>query len=48
MAEATMNRGASPQNTLALNMKLIAQHELDGFGGIGESIMHQRRKTKLT
>lgn len=44
MAEATMQRGASPQNELSLNMKLIAQHELDGFGGIGEGMgMHKTK-----
>ena len=44
MAEGTMNRGASPQNELSLNMKLIAQHELDGFGGIGEGMgMHKTK-----
>ena len=44
MAEGTMQRGASPQNELSLNMKLIAQHELDGFGGIGEGMgMHKTK-----
>lgn len=44
MAEGTMNRGAQAHNTLALNMKLIAQHELDGFGGIGEGMGMQKTK----
>ena len=44
MAEGTMNRGASPQNELSLNMKLISQNELDGFGGIGEGMgMHKTK-----
>ena len=39
-----MNRGASPQNELSLNMKLISQNELDGFGGIGEGMgMHKTK-----
>src|SRR5829696_6582991 len=44
MAEGTMNRGASPQNELSLNMKLISQNELDGFGGIGEGMGMQKTK----
>ena len=28
--------------TLALNMKLLAQHELQGFGGLGEGIAMQQ------
>ena len=44
MAEGTMHRGAQPQNELSLNMKLISQNELDGFGGIGEGMgMHKTK-----
>jgi hypothetical protein len=32
----SMNPGAQAGKSLALNMKLLAQHELNGFGGIGE------------
>src|SRR5213596_3955493 len=30
-----------PDQTLALNMKLLAQHELGGFGGLGEGMAMQ-------
>ncbi len=40
----TMNPGRQPDKTLALNMKLLAQHELNGFGGIGEGINMQVTK----
>src|SRR3954447_252928 len=30
-----------PDQTLALNMKLLAQHELGGFGGLGEGMSMQ-------
>src|SRR5436305_2576888 len=30
-----------PDQTLALNMKLLAQHELGGFGGLGEGMSLQ-------
>jgi hypothetical protein len=33
--------GARADQTLALNMKLLAQHELDGHGGIGEGMALQ-------
>src|SRR5438128_9740375 len=32
---------ARPDQTLALNMKLLAQHELGGFGGLGEGMSVQ-------
>jgi hypothetical protein len=35
---------ARPDQTLSLNMKLLAQHELDGFGGIGEGIAMQQTR----
>jgi hypothetical protein len=31
-----MNPAGQGSRTLALNMKLLGHHELDGFGGIGE------------
>src|SRR3954470_21476405 len=33
-----------PDQTLALNMKLLAQHELGGFGGLGEGMSVQLAK----
>jgi hypothetical protein len=33
-----------PDRTLAWNMKLIAQHELSGFGGVGEGMAMQKAK----
>ncbi|MEI7531438.1 MAG: hypothetical protein WCK52_05860 [Betaproteobacteria bacterium] len=33
-----------PDQTLSHNMKLIAQHELEGFGGLGEGISMQMTK----
>lgn len=40
-----MNRTASPagraDQTLALNMKLLAHHELEGYGGLGEGMAMQ-------
>lgn len=40
-----MNRSASPaaraDQTLALNMKLLAHHELEGYGGLGEGMAMQ-------
>jgi hypothetical protein len=35
---ATLTAGARPDQTLALNMKLMAHHDLTGFGGIGEGM----------
>ena len=32
----SLGKGARASETLAWNMKLIAHHELDGFGGMGE------------
>src|SRR5262245_57438778 len=43
-AEGSMRPGAQASQTLALNMKLIAQHELQGFGGVGEGISLQPTK----
>ena len=36
--------GAKAGNSLSLNMKLLAHHELDGFGGIGEGMALQQTK----
>jgi len=36
-----MAKGSKPSDTLAWNMKLIAHHELDGFGGMGEGMNMQ-------
>ena len=32
---------ARPDQTLSLNMKLLAHHELDGYGGLGEGMSIQ-------
>ena len=40
----SMNPGAQASQTLSLNMKLLAQHELGGFGGIGEGMGMQATK----
>ena len=39
-----LNPGAQASRTLALNMKLLGQHELAGFGGIGEGTNMQATK----
>ncbi len=41
MAPALPGIGSRADQTLALNMKLLAQHELQGFGGIGEGMAMQ-------
>ena len=33
--------GSRPEQTLSLNMRLLAQHELHGFGGLGEGMAMQ-------
>ena len=33
--------GSRPDQTLSLNMRLVAHHELQGFGGIGEGMALQ-------
>ncbi len=38
MATALPGGGSRPENTLALNMRLLAHHELQGFGGMGEGM----------
>ena len=38
MASTLPGSGSRPEQTLALNMKLLAHHELQGFGGIGEGM----------
>ncbi|HZM45857.1 MAG TPA: hypothetical protein VFC14_13560 [Burkholderiales bacterium] len=44
MAEASMGRGRQADQTLSLNMKLISQHEMGGFGGMGEGMgMHKTK-----
>jgi len=40
----SMSPGAQASQTLALNMKLIAHHEMDGFGGVGEGMGMQKTK----
>ena len=41
MAQGLINAGRQADQTLSLNMKLLAHHELDGFGGIGEGFTMQ-------
>lgn len=43
-AEGYLQRGGQATQTLALNMKLLAHHELAGFGGIGEGMSMQKTK----
>ncbi len=38
MASTLPGISARPDQTLALNMKLVSHHELQGFGGIGEGM----------
>jgi hypothetical protein len=38
MASTLPGSGSRPEQTLALNMKLLAHHELQGFGGMGEGM----------
>jgi len=40
----TMSPGRQASQTLALNMKLIAHHEMGGFGGVGEGMGMQKTK----
>ncbi len=40
----SLSPGAQASKTLALNMKLLAHHELNGFGGIGEGVNMQATK----
>ena len=43
MSQATpMSPGSQASQTLAFNMKQIAQHEMQGFGGMGEGISMQK------
>ena len=44
MEKGFVNAGRQPAQTLAHNMKLLAQHELNGFGGIGEGFTMQATK----
>ena len=44
MTGSIASPGSQASQTLALNMKLVAQHELDGFGGIGEGFNMQATK----
>lgn len=37
-AKTNLARGASPADTLIWNFKQLGQHELNGFGGLGEGI----------
>ncbi|MDH4190861.1 MAG: hypothetical protein OEW21_11730 [Betaproteobacteria bacterium] len=41
MAKNLPGAGARADQTLALNMRLLAHHELEGFGGIGEGMALQ-------
>ena len=41
---STAPRAARPDQTLALNMTLLAHHELAGFGGMGEGMAMQQAK----
>ena len=41
---STAPQAARPDQTLALNMKLLAHHELAGFGGMGEGMAMQQAK----
>ena len=43
---ATLSGKARADQTLALNMKLLAHHELQGFGGIGEGMAIQLTRDK--
>src|SRR5258706_6670225 len=38
MAQTLPGIATRPDQTLALNMKLLSHHELQGFGGIGEGM----------
>src|ERR1039457_6829277 len=38
MASSLPGSGSRAEQTLALNMRLLAHHELQGFGGIGEGM----------
>ena len=40
--ETTFLSSGRPEQPMARNMKLLAQHELDGFGGLGEGIAMQQ------
>jgi hypothetical protein len=42
--EGSLRPGAQAAQTLSFNMKLLAHHELAGFGGIGEGINMQRTR----
>src|SRR4029453_7453606 len=42
--ESSMKPGAQASQTLAFNMKMIAHHNLAGFGGVGEGINLQAAK----
>jgi hypothetical protein len=44
MAQTLPGITARPDQTLALNMKLLSHHELEGFGGIGEGMAMQLAK----
>lgn len=42
--DGSLQRGGQATQTLALNMKLLAHHELAGFGGIGEGMNMQKTR----
>ena len=44
MARTLPGPGSRPDQALSLNMRLIAHHELQGFGGIGEGMAMQLAK----
>src|SRR2546428_9848650 len=41
MPPSLPGRGSRADQTLSLNMRLLAHHELQGFGGIGEGMAMQ-------
>jgi hypothetical protein len=43
-AGESMNPGKQASQTLALNFKLLAHHEMGGFGGVGEGMGMQKTK----
>ena len=44
MTDGSLSPGKQATQTLALNMKLLAHHELGGFGGIGEGTNMQKTR----
>lgn len=46
MAKSLGGAGARADQTLSLNMRLLAHHELEGFGGMGEGMAMQATRDK--